>query len=93
MRRTFLATVSVPCASWSDFVEGWILGCANNGEPSLINIDKSGAKKAGIEDYNASKRDNPEALFPAVVFAIDNFAVSHGRLPFQGPRSVAVCWA
>jgi transposase-like protein len=23
-----------------------------NGEPSLINIDKSGANKAGIEDYN-----------------------------------------
>ena len=27
------------------------------------------------------------------VVAIDNFAVSHGRLPFQGPREVAVCWA
>jgi hypothetical protein len=27
------------------------------------------------------------------VVAIDNFAVSHGRLPYQGPREVAVCWA
>jgi len=27
------------------------------------------------------------------VVAIDNYAVSHGRLPFQGPRQVAVCWA
>ena len=27
------------------------------------------------------------------VVAIDNFAVSHGRLPFQGPRQIAVCWA
>lgn len=27
------------------------------------------------------------------VVAIDNFAVSHGRLPFEGPREVAVCWA
>lgn len=27
------------------------------------------------------------------VLAIDNFAVSHGRMPYQGPRKVAVCWA
>lgn len=27
------------------------------------------------------------------VIAIDNFAVSHGRLPYAGPRSVAVAWA
>jgi alpha-ketoglutarate-dependent taurine dioxygenase len=27
------------------------------------------------------------------VLAIDNFAVSHGRLPYQGPRQVAVAWA
>jgi alpha-ketoglutarate-dependent taurine dioxygenase len=27
------------------------------------------------------------------VVAIDNFAVSHGRLPYSGPRSVAVAWA
>lgn len=27
------------------------------------------------------------------VVAIDNFAVAHGRLPYQGPREVAVCWA
>ena len=27
------------------------------------------------------------------VLAIDNFAVSHGRMPYQGPRQVAVCWA
>ncbi|HVN85116.1 MAG TPA: TauD/TfdA family dioxygenase [Candidatus Binatia bacterium] len=26
------------------------------------------------------------------VVAIDNYAVSHGRLPYQGPREVAVCW-
>jgi alpha-ketoglutarate-dependent taurine dioxygenase len=27
------------------------------------------------------------------VVAIDNYAVAHGRLPYQGPRQVAVCWA
>ncbi len=27
------------------------------------------------------------------VVAIDNHAVSHGRLPYEGPRHVAVCWA
>jgi alpha-ketoglutarate-dependent taurine dioxygenase len=27
------------------------------------------------------------------VLAIDNCAVSHGRMPYRGPRSVAVCWA
>jgi alpha-ketoglutarate-dependent taurine dioxygenase len=27
------------------------------------------------------------------VVAIDNFAVSHGRLPYAGPRQVAVAWA
>jgi len=27
------------------------------------------------------------------VVAIDNYAVSHGRLPYRGPREVAVCWA
>jgi hypothetical protein len=27
------------------------------------------------------------------VVAIDNFAVSHGRLPYRGPRNVAVAWA
>jgi alpha-ketoglutarate-dependent taurine dioxygenase len=27
------------------------------------------------------------------VLAIDNYAVSHGRLPYQGPRRIAVCWA
>jgi len=27
------------------------------------------------------------------VLAIDNYAVSHGRLPFRGPRQIAVCWA
>jgi len=27
------------------------------------------------------------------VVAIDNYAVAHGRLPYRGPRQVAVCWA
>jgi len=27
------------------------------------------------------------------VVAIDNHSVSHGRLPYEGPRHVAVCWA
>jgi alpha-ketoglutarate-dependent taurine dioxygenase len=27
------------------------------------------------------------------VVAIDNFAVSHGRLPYAGPRMIAVAWA
>lgn len=27
------------------------------------------------------------------VVAIDNFAVAHGRMPYAGPRSVAVAWA
>lgn len=27
------------------------------------------------------------------VVAIDNHAVGHGRLPYKGPRRVAVCWA
>jgi alpha-ketoglutarate-dependent taurine dioxygenase len=27
------------------------------------------------------------------VLAIDNYAVSHGRLPYAGPREVAVAWA
>ncbi len=27
------------------------------------------------------------------VVAIDNHSVAHGRLPYQGPRQVAVCWA
>lgn len=27
------------------------------------------------------------------VVAIDNFAVSHGRMPYKGPRRIAVCWA
>lgn len=26
------------------------------------------------------------------VLMIDNFAVSHGRMPYQGPRQVVVCW-
>lgn len=27
------------------------------------------------------------------IVAIDNHAVSHGRMPYEGPRKVAVCWA
>ena len=27
------------------------------------------------------------------VLLLDNFAVSHGRMPYRGPRSVAVAWA
>ena len=27
------------------------------------------------------------------VVAIDNFTVAHGRMPYSGPRSIAVCWA
>jgi len=27
------------------------------------------------------------------VVAIDNHSVSHGRLPYEGPRRIAVCWA
>lgn len=27
------------------------------------------------------------------VIAIDNHSVAHGRLPYRGPRQVAVCWA
>lgn len=27
------------------------------------------------------------------VLAIDNFSVAHGRLPYRGPRSVAVAWS
>lgn len=27
------------------------------------------------------------------VLAIDNHSVAHGRLPYSGPRQVAVCWA
>jgi alpha-ketoglutarate-dependent taurine dioxygenase len=29
----------------------------------------------------------------ADVLAIDNASVSHGRLPYEGPRHIAVCWA
>jgi DNA segregation ATPase FtsK/SpoIIIE-like protein len=32
------------------------------------------AKFPSIEDYNAQHKDNPEALFPAIIFVIDNFA-------------------
>ncbi len=27
------------------------------------------------------------------VVAIDNLSTSHGRLPYEGPRQIAVCWA
>ena len=27
------------------------------------------------------------------VVAIDNFSMSHGRLPYRGPRQVVVAWA
>jgi hypothetical protein len=27
------------------------------------------------------------------VVAIDNHSTSHGRLPYEGPRHIAVCWA
>ena len=27
------------------------------------------------------------------VLVIDNDSVSHGRMPYQGPRTVAVAWA
>jgi Taurine catabolism dioxygenase TauD, TfdA family len=27
------------------------------------------------------------------VVAIDNYAVAHGRLPYDGPRTIAVCWS
>jgi alpha-ketoglutarate-dependent taurine dioxygenase len=27
------------------------------------------------------------------VLLIDNFAVAHGRMPYQGPRVIEVCWA
>jgi alpha-ketoglutarate-dependent taurine dioxygenase len=27
------------------------------------------------------------------VVAIDNHSVSHGRMPYEGQRHVAVCWA
>ncbi len=27
------------------------------------------------------------------VVAIDNHSTSHGRLPYRGPRQIAVCWA
>lgn len=27
------------------------------------------------------------------VVAIDNGSTSHGRLPCEGPRQIAVCWA
>ena len=27
------------------------------------------------------------------VVAIDNQSTSHGRLPYEGPRQIAVCWA
>ena len=27
------------------------------------------------------------------VVAIDNHSMSHGRLPYEGPRRIAVCWA
>lgn len=27
------------------------------------------------------------------VVAIDNHSVAHGRLPYEGPRQIAVCWA
>jgi DNA segregation ATPase FtsK/SpoIIIE-like protein len=32
------------------------------------------AKFASLEDYNAQKRENPEAILPAIIFVIDNFA-------------------
>lgn len=27
------------------------------------------------------------------VLAIDNFSTSHGRLPYEGPRNILVCWS
>jgi hypothetical protein len=30
---------------------------------------------------------------PGDVVAIDNFSVSHGRLPYKGPRQIVVSWS
>jgi hypothetical protein len=27
------------------------------------------------------------------VLALDNFSTSHGRLPYEGPREILVCWS
>jgi hypothetical protein len=27
------------------------------------------------------------------ILALDNHSTSHGRLPYEGPRPIAVCWA
>lgn len=35
---------------------------AQNGRPSLINIDKSGADKAGVADYNDARAEKPIAV-------------------------------
>jgi len=42
---------------------------------SLMNERQEAlAKYASLEDYNSQHKDSPELLFPAVIFAIDNFA-------------------
>ena len=51
----FLLTARRDSAAALRFLEKAI---GHNGEPSLINIDKSGANKAGIEAYNAG-HDGP----------------------------------
>lgn len=33
-----------------------------------------------------------DAWHPGDVVAIDNASVSHGRMPYEGPREVLVCW-
>ncbi|MEK6575921.1 MAG: FtsK/SpoIIIE domain-containing protein, partial [Chloroflexota bacterium] len=49
------------------------------------------AKYASLEDYNAQHKDRPEAMFPAVVLAIDNFAeFKESYEPLMGDLIAAV---
>jgi hypothetical protein len=53
-----------------------------------------GAVRAGpLDARGALKRRFLAAEEQATCWCSTNFAVAHGRMPYRGPRTVAVAWA
>jgi len=83
----FLLTARRNRAAARRFLERAI---GNNGRPSLINIDKSGANKAGIDDYNRAHDELPaiETDDPRVQIRAGDELAKDGSVKVR--RSVAV---
>ena len=100
LRRIFKLRSSLRYWGLWQFARGMVWGkrLLHSAEDQAMHVTYEDGREIPDEDVEAVR----EAIWRHMVIipwhrgdilAIDNFSVSHGRLPYTGLRDIAVCWA